>query len=284
MRSRGISGKLQLRDVTVCAADCVTPDLAARALEICLDRCDFADAVLFSDTSVAGRFRNEKIEKLRSIADYSDFCLRGMPRMVNTPFLLVIQWDGYVVDASAWANAFRKYDYVGAVVHDKRGAFVGNGGFSLRSRKLLKVLPTLPVSRLNEDVVICQIFRKTLETKFGIRFAPEKIAERFSYEDHYPGKATFGFHAPSNLWRHESDAEVVRICRRLGERWPTSFYFYGLLQESLSHDREALARALYALARESRSAFALKTAMAPSVPRDQVELLLEVLERDFASN
>jgi hypothetical protein len=64
--------------------------------------------VLFSDTPVAGRFRHEKIEKLKSIADYSDFCLRGMPRMINTPYLLVIQWDGYIVDASAWANAFRK--------------------------------------------------------------------------------------------------------------------------------------------------------------------------------
>ena len=52
----------------------------ARALEICLDRCDFADAVLFSDTSVAGRFRCEKIDKLSPLADYSDFCLRGMPR------------------------------------------------------------------------------------------------------------------------------------------------------------------------------------------------------------
>ena len=53
--------------------------------------------------------------------------------MISTPFVLVIQWDGYIVDPSAWANAFRKYDYVGAVVHDKRGTFVGNGGFSLRS-------------------------------------------------------------------------------------------------------------------------------------------------------
>jgi hypothetical protein len=236
--------------------------------------------VLFSDTSVAGRFRHEKIEKLRSIADYSDFCLRRMPKMIGTPFVLVIQWDGYIVDTTAWANAFRKYDYVGAVVHDnKRSAFVGNGGFSLRSRKLLKALPSLPVSRLNEDIVICQMFRTTLETKFGIRFAPEKTAERFSYEDQYTGRATFGFHGAPNLWRHESDAEVVQICRRMVDAWLTSFFFYGLLQESLSHGREALAGELYALARKSRSALALKSAMAPSVPRHQVGLILDLLER-----
>lgn len=270
--------------MTVCAADCVTPDLAARALELCLDRCDFADAVLFSDTSVAGRFRSEKIEKLRSIADYSDFCLRGMPRMISTPFVLVIQWDGYIVDASAWANAFRKYDYIGAVVHDKRGAFVGNGGFSLRSRKLLKALPSLPVSRLSEDVLICQIFRTTLETKFGIRFAPEKIAERFSYEDQYTGKATFGFHAAPNLWRHESDAEVLRICRRMGDGWLTSFFFYGLLQESLGHDRAALAKSLYSLARQTRSSPALKNTMAPFLPRQQVGAILDLLEQGYAGN
>jgi Protein of unknown function (DUF5672) len=240
--------------------------------------------VLFSDTAVAGRFRHEKIEKLRSISDYSDFCLRGMPRMINTPFLLVIQWDGYIVDASAWANAFRKYDYIGAVVHSKRGTFVGNGGFSLRSRKLLKALPTLPGSRLNEDVVICQIFRETLEKKFGIRFAPEKIADRFSYEDQYPGKSTFGFHAAPNLWRHESDEEVLRICRRMGDAWLTSFFFYGLLQESLGHERVGLARSLYAMARRTNNAAALMAAMAPSVARHRVELVLDVLERDYARN
>lgn len=207
-----------------------------------------------------------------------------MPRMIATPFVLVIQWDGYVVDTSAWANAFRKYDYIGGVIHQAAGNVVGNGGFSLRSRKLLKALPTLPGSRLNEDMVICRMFRQTLETKFGIRFAPEKVAERFSYEDHYPGKATFGFHAATNLWRHESDEEVIQICRRMGDRWLTSFFFYGLLQESLSHDRETLARTLYALARESRSAVALKNAMAPSVPRHRVELVLDVLERDYARN
>lgn len=269
--------------MTVCAADCVTPDLAARALERCLDRCDFADAVLFSDTSVAGRFRHEKIEKLRSIADYSDFCLRGMPKMIDTPFVLVIQWDGYVVDVSAWANAFRKYDYIGGVIHQTQGNVVGNGGFSLRSRKLLKALPALPGSRLNEDIVICRMFRETLETKFGIRFAPEKIAERFSYEDQYPGKATFGFHGPPNFWRHESDAEVLHICKRMGDRWLTSFYFYGLLQELLSHDRVGLAKSLYSLARKARSASVLKNVMAPSVPRHQVGLVLDLLERGFTA-
>jgi hypothetical protein len=260
------------------------PELAARALEICLDRCDFADAILYSDTPVVGRFRHERIEKLKSIADYSHFCLRVMPVLIDTPFVLVIQWDGYVVDPGAWANAFRKYDYIGGVIHQKQGNVVGNGGFSLRSRKLLKALPSLPGSRLNEDMVICQMFRKTLETDFGIRFAPEKIAERFSYEDQYPGKSTFGFHAAPNFWRHESDEEVLRVCTSMRESWLTSFFFYGLLQESLSHGRVALARSLYGLARQTRSAAGLKTAMAPSVSRQQVALVLDLLEQGHVGN
>lgn len=261
----------------------MTPELAARALELSIDRCDFGDAVLFSDSSVAGRFRHHKIERLKSIADYSHFCLRVMPGLVETPFVLVIQWDGYVVDPSAWANVFKKYDYVGAVIHHKLGNFVGNGGFSLRSRKLLKALPALPLSGdLHEDEVIGRVFKKTLEQDFGIRFAPERIAERFSYEDHFPGRSTFGFHGPPNLWRHESDDEVMRVCRQLPvARFATS-YFYGLIQNCVQFGRGALASRLYALAREAKSGDALKGAFLRAMPSPVVARTLDILEAGYS--
>ena len=96
--TRGRMGRLRLKDVTVCAADCVHPQLAARALEICLDKVDFGDAVLFADVPVPGRFRNEAIAPLRSAGDYSRFCIQDLPKRVASKFALVVQWDGYVVE------------------------------------------------------------------------------------------------------------------------------------------------------------------------------------------
>ena len=78
-----MGAKRRLKDVTVCAADSLHPDLAGRALDICLEKVDFADVVLFADTSIAGRFRYEAIPKLGSSADYSRFCLQEMAKRIK---------------------------------------------------------------------------------------------------------------------------------------------------------------------------------------------------------
>jgi hypothetical protein len=78
----GGGSQLRLREVTVVAADCVRPDLAGRALALSMQRCRFADAILFTDTPVDGPFRCEQIAPLRSVADYSRFCLQEMPARI----------------------------------------------------------------------------------------------------------------------------------------------------------------------------------------------------------
>src|ERR1041385_6587322 len=206
--------RLRLNEVTIAAADCVRPDLAARALTISVGKCDFADAVLFSDVVVPGPFRCEAIAPLRSLADYTSFCMRQMPARISTRFVLIVQWDGYVVDPTAWRPEFTRYDYIGSVTlhvepDGERKWIVGNGGFCLRSRRLLDVLPILPiVPGLPEDLIICHTFRTTLERDHGIRFAPEKVANRFSFEQRRTGEPTFGFHGLENLHRVESDEQV----------------------------------------------------------------------------
>jgi Protein of unknown function (DUF5672) len=265
--------------MTVCAADSVTPLLAARALERCLDRCDFADAILFSDTPAAGRFRHVAVDRLKSLDDYSRFCLRTMPLRVETEFALVVQWDGYVVDPGAWASAFRKYDYIGAVIPEDGGIVVGNGGFSLRSRKLLDALPRLPlVPGVAEDWVISRVFRKSLENDFGIRFAPAALAERFSYEVKPPKRPTFGFHGMPNLWRHESDAEVLRIAGGGPQSWLTSKLYFLLIVRCLDNDRLSLAGSLYAMTRESQSRETVERLATQWMPAERAVALVAALE------
>jgi hypothetical protein len=272
--------RLQLRDITVCAADTLTPRLAARALELCTDRCDFGDAILFSDTPVAGRFRHVAIDRLNSLDDYSLFCLRSMAGRIETEFALVVQWDGYIVDPGAWASAFRKYDYIGAAIYPERTSpVVGNGGFSLRSRKLLDALPRLPfVPGVGEDWIISSICKRTLEEDFGVRFAPAALANRFSQEVRPPTEPTFGFHGVPNLWRYESHAEVLRILSGTPASTLTSKLFFLLVVRCLDNDRAALAAALYAMTRRTHDTHAISRLMTQWMPVDRAAAIVARLE------
>ncbi|HVY20414.1 MAG TPA: DUF5672 family protein [Bauldia sp.] len=210
--------KLRLPDVTICAADSAFVDLTVRALMRSMDLCAFGDAILFSDVARAGPFRHVPIAPLRSIADYSRFVLRDLVDHVTTSHILVVQWDGYVVDPAAWKRAFLKYDYIGSVWLDQpEHLSVGNGGFSLRSRRLMQTVRQLPhLAGYNEDVVIGRTYRAIMERDNGIRFAPSKIAGLFAHEYKIEaGVPTFGFHGVENLSRYTTDDELTDICKAL---------------------------------------------------------------------
>lgn len=208
-----------LRDVTLCAVDTINPELAARALDISMSQCRFGDAVLFTHEAAPTRARIVLIDRIRSLEAYSAFMLKRIVEHITTPWVLVVQWDGYVVDAAQWTDTFRQYDYIGARwagYHD--GMDVGNGGFSLRSTRLLRALADerfdVP-SDACEDMLIGRTWRPLLETAFGIRFAPADLADRFAYEAPYPDRPTFGFHGPFNMWRYVDDETMLDIIRRL---------------------------------------------------------------------
>lgn len=114
-----------------------------------------------------------------------------------------MQWDGFVVRPEAWDPGFLDFDYIGAIWPQfDDGAVVGNGGFSLRSKRLLEACQSLDVSSHPEDVTICRTHRVLLEQEFGIRFADPATAARFSYERSNRTGAEFGFHGAFNLPSH----------------------------------------------------------------------------------
>ncbi len=240
--------RLSLPDVTLCAADSAYVGLTARAMRRSLEQCAFGDAILFSHDAVEGPFRTVRIPPLRSVREYSQFCLTVMPDHIATRFALVVQWDGFVINPEAWARAFCKYDYIGAAWH---GIFpthmmVGNGGFSLRSRRLLNAIKTLPaVGGYFEDRVICHIHRERLERDFRIRFAPVRVADRFSYEFHEPEAPPFGFHGLQNMWRHVEDDHLVAVANEIDLDKAFTDHLLRLVLNCLSHEREEPAQALY---------------------------------------
>lgn len=187
-----------------------------------------------------------------SYLEYNLFILYALDQLVETDFALIVQNDGFVVDGNNWRNEFFDYDYIGApvygvyevlengIVKNHQGAEceaylrnmppnfidVQNGGFSLRSKKLLgmsrklgikwqvnipKFFSTQPLSldfesiSHNEDLYLCVMIRNQLLAQ-GIRFAPVKTACYFACESttvhqalDIPRKQVLGCHAFGHL-------------------------------------------------------------------------------------
>jgi len=243
------------RSVTLCAADCVTPRLALRAIEASLAGCDFGEALLFtSDTEVQSEsVRVVPIDMLNSRSAYSTFVLKRLAGLTEMSHVLLVQWDGYVVNPSAWDRRFLDYDYIGARwPWHQDGMTVGNGGFSLRSRRLLEATAE-PRFRMvddeTEDNMICRSNRRALEANRRIEFATEDVADAFSYERALPMRPTFGFHGLFNMWRHVDDSEMLRLLDRLGPQIPAGRDFLELQAEYFIQRKFALFGKMYALTR-----------------------------------
>ena len=209
---------LELAEVTLVCVDCVNHTLALRAMARSLAGIRYARAVFLTDALPEGVDVPEGVEvvnipPLLSRDEYSLFVVRSLLPHVASSHALVMQWDGYVVNPGAWDPRFLDCDYLGAKwFWQPEGMRVGNGGFSLRSRRLLQALqdPRIIVDDV-EDNVICQKYRSLLEQDHAIRFGSEELADRFSFEAAYPIGTPFGFHGLFNFWRTVDADELAAL-------------------------------------------------------------------------
>jgi hypothetical protein len=203
---------LELPTVTLCCIDTVNPPLALRALRLSGAEIRFASTLLLADRPLdAAGVEVRVIEPFASRVEYSEFVLKSLVRHIDTPFVLLIQWDGYVINPAAWRGEFLACDYIGAKWFWHQDAMrVGNGGFSLRSRKLLAALqdPRIALDG-NEDETIGRKYRPLLEREQGIVFASEALADAFAFEAAYPVGKPFGFHGLYNFCRVVPPAELT---------------------------------------------------------------------------
>ncbi len=132
---------MQLPTVTLCAASSVNVRASIEALLACSNQISFAECLLFTDSQqpAPAPIRVIPIESLSTAEAYSNFLLHKLVGHIRAPHCLVVQWDGFVIKPTRWDPRFLDFDYIGAPwpqFHD--GHEVGNGGFSLRSRRLLE--------------------------------------------------------------------------------------------------------------------------------------------------
>jgi hypothetical protein len=135
---------------------------------------------------------------------YSDFVIYCLFQYVETEFVLIVQDDGWMLNSQNWRDEWFEYDYIGGLTHaamlDNKfyrnyswrsihePMVVQNGGFSLRSRKLLEAPTKFGIVKhpqigelANEDVQLCCFMRASLEL-VGLKFATNEEAKLFSFE------------------------------------------------------------------------------------------------------
>lgn len=156
-----------------------------------------------------------KIEPINSLRAYSEFIIYSLHKYIKTSHILIVQWDGYIINSKKWDSRFLDFDYIGApfipreydinYAKNKNGKFfsIGNGGFSLRSKKLLEMPSKFrlkdekEITNFHEDGFFSVLHREFFESK-GIHWAPYSIAKEFSIETPLSisdfKMNTFGFH------------------------------------------------------------------------------------------
>ncbi|MCG7404449.1 MULTISPECIES: DUF5672 family protein [Caballeronia] len=246
---------------------------AVPALELSRRQMPGARALLCSPNSPRGLpegIAHRKIAPM-NYHEYSWFVMFALWKLIDTDFALVLQDDGWVLDGNNWRDEFFDYDYIGAPVHqacvesaagtewishfkwrdriDRPGHVVRpvlNGGFSLRSRRMLRALMDHPEIKVeiprpelldnsefrmrwsnrapNEDVQLTATLRPQLEA-VGIKYAPLDLCKLFAVEDSGPiyGDADFmdlfGHHA---FWRRlvsiDPPSVEYKVKRSLAQR------------------------------------------------------------------
>jgi hypothetical protein len=116
----------------------------------------------------------------------------------------------------------------------------------LRSRRLLDACRELPFDGLQmEDVLICRAYREQLEQQ-GMRFAPESVARKFSFERTSPTGCEFGFHGSFNLIKLMRADVALRVIHSLEPQVLARSERHEILRWALMRGRLKLALALLA--------------------------------------
>lgn len=149
------------------------------------------------------------------ILSYARFQVRKLHQVIETDFILNIQADGFVTNASKWTDDFLKYDYIGApwkTGQGNNGARVGNSGFSLRSvgwhawsGSMYGIDETrIPYDDEGDDVYWTQVNHRWIRDRC-LKIAPLELALQFSLEQdcpEAPGRTIhdcFGMHSRGKI-------------------------------------------------------------------------------------
>ena len=207
---------IKIPEVTLVAVDCTdrVPG-TINALTICTRNIDFGRVKLLSHRQpdyLPDFIEYNEIPKINNIDEYNQFMFMDLGYYTPTSHCLTVQDHAYILHSELFDPSWLQYDYCGspwpiienAYLTDKGERIrVGNGGFSLRSRKLLLAPRSLDLhleqrqNFWNEDGNIC-VYQVDRLSKYGIKYMPLEESCKFAYENNVPEnlniKKFFGYH------------------------------------------------------------------------------------------
>lgn len=193
-------------------------DNAAIALDISEKGINFHDTLLIAPKN--STVYKKTFHKIPDITwgDYNRFILFELSNYIESDYAILIQTDGFIINPNLWDNKFLEYDFIGAPWDFKKNPHcadgipqyikdrgydklntVGNGGFSLRSKRFLEATKN-SIFRCDgpEDQYLGNTYYDYFK-KHNIRYAPEDVAKRFSRDPLPNFISTFGFHGLKGL-------------------------------------------------------------------------------------
>lgn len=214
-----------LNDVTLLGMDGAgNRPLITKAMQISKRNIVFSDCLLLSPHNqyeLLNGIRHIKIPNL-TYNQWNRFMIKELHKYISTKHYIFVDTDGFIINSNLWDDDYLNYDYIGASwtsgyhyspfgggphynyaqsenIECKND--VGNGGFTLRSKKLLDIIKYLPYDDRpehappNEDAYIC-IKNFDILCYLGIKFAPTQLANKFSIEQFIDPDVnqSFGFH------------------------------------------------------------------------------------------
>lgn len=192
----------ELNNITIVCFSGTSSEQAVRSIKYSTRNILFNKKIVFSHTEPKNLSDNIQFEYIEQLTHhtYSKFILHELYKYIDTDFCLLTHDDGFIINPHLWDDNFLVYDYIGAPwrAHYPH-ARVGNGGFSLRSKKFLQLCRHMPWDGGHEDAECC-IFKRDFFITHGCKYAPLDIAMRFSLESKIPEckeyslDTCFGFH------------------------------------------------------------------------------------------
>jgi len=245
------------KDLTIVAVTTANYELTNRAIEKTLEITKANKVLVMSDKDLYPGSNWVKIDTIDHI-EYSRVVLKDLAPHITTDHYMVVQYDGMPIDADKWDDSYLNYDYIGAPwVWGPEDQRVGNGGFSIRSRRLAELCqdprvvfnpPGYGDNNYMEDIHICKMYKDWLESE-GLVWAPVSLASKFSAE--FPGGRfpTYGFHGTLCLPYYLDDKDLEFYINHLspgmlGKEFHIRI-FYGLfLAERYDHLEQFIDRAI----------------------------------------
>ncbi len=227
--------KKKLENIDLICIDTKQPYEALKSIIICDHFFEFGSKKFLTNVYIP-ECEDYGIEQIYiqeiNYKQYSEICF-SLSECTTNEFVLIVQHDSFIINPNLWTDLFLNYDYIGAPwssyitksFNVNYGKFnhnncVGNGGFSLRSKKFLQFSETIERDAYksnNEDAILCHSnYYKALEQ--GIKFAPKTLASVFSYESDetltkYPETGNFHFENSFGFHHREIKNKIIDLAK-----------------------------------------------------------------------